>query len=100
MLVEKKTPGKFRLVVDNRLVNADCKPPVGAMSASPLGINRMMNGAKNIYNSRSQECFLLSIISCTRSPLYSHVDPLEVQVHNLRECQWVQKPQWQRSIKQ
>ena len=46
MLVEKKTPGKFRVMVDNRLVNADCKPPVGAMSASPLSINRMMNGAK------------------------------------------------------
>ena len=45
MLDKKKTPGKFRLVVDNRLVNADCKP-VGAMSASPLSIIRMMNGAK------------------------------------------------------
>ena len=45
MLVAKKTPGKFRLVVDNRLVNKECKP-VGAMSATPLGIIRMMAGAK------------------------------------------------------
>ena len=45
MLVAKKTPGQFRLVVDNRLVNKDCKP-VGAMSETPLGVIRMMQGAK------------------------------------------------------
>jgi len=44
MQVPKKTPGNFRVVTDNRLVNADCVP-VGAMSASPLSIIRMMAGA-------------------------------------------------------
>lgn len=45
MLVAKKTPGQYRLVVDNRLVNKDCKP-AAAMSANPLGVIRMMEGAK------------------------------------------------------
>jgi len=44
MLVPKKAVGKFRAVIDNRLVNADCEP-VGSMSASPLSIIRMMDGA-------------------------------------------------------
>ena len=43
--IKKKKPGQYRLVVDNRLVNADCKP-VGAISASPLAIIKMMRGAK------------------------------------------------------
>ena len=29
MLVPKKTPGQFRLVVDNRLVNSVCADPLG-----------------------------------------------------------------------
>jgi len=43
LLVPKKN-GSYRIVVDNRLVNADCEP-VGAMSASPLNIIRMLDGA-------------------------------------------------------
>ena len=99
MLVKKKTPGKFRVMVDNRLVNADCKPPVGAMSASPLSINRMMNGAKiftTLDIKNAFYCLLLAVPDCP----YTAMSIPEVQGYNLRECQWVQKPQWQRSIKQ
>jgi len=45
MLVPKKKPGEYRMVVDIRQVNADCKP-VGTMSASPLGLIRSIRGAK------------------------------------------------------
>jgi len=45
MLVPKKQSGQYRLVVDNRLVNAECRP-VGSMSAAPLGVIRTMQGAK------------------------------------------------------
>ena len=45
ILVPKKAPGKFRLVIDNRLVNAVCQP-VGSMRASPLQVIRAINGAK------------------------------------------------------
>lgn len=45
MLVPKKTPGQFRLVVDNRRVNAVCRA-VGSMSASPLSVIKAMSGAK------------------------------------------------------
>ena len=44
MLVPKKKPGEYRLVVDNRLVNAECKA-AGGMSASPLGIIKAIKGA-------------------------------------------------------
>jgi len=57
MLVAKKTPGQFRLVVDNRLVKAQCRP-VGAMSATPLGIIRLLVGGNDIHHSGLQECFL------------------------------------------
>jgi len=43
-LLPKSTPGKLRLVVDNRLVNHECKPK-GAMSATPLAVMKMMAGA-------------------------------------------------------
>ena len=44
MLMPKSTPGKLQLVVDNRLVNHECKPK-GAMSATPLAVKKMMAGA-------------------------------------------------------
>ena len=44
LLVPKKTPGQYRLVIDNRLVNAVCRP-VGSMRASPLQIIRAIVGA-------------------------------------------------------
>ena len=45
MLVLKKKPGDDRMVVDNRLVNAKCKP-VGGMAAAPMDIIKVMSGAK------------------------------------------------------
>jgi len=45
MLVAKSKPGEFCLVVDNRLVNHECKLK-GAMAAAPLGVVRIMAGAK------------------------------------------------------
>jgi len=44
MLVPKKKPGQYRLVIDFRQVNAICKP-VGAMRASPLDVIRAISGA-------------------------------------------------------
>jgi len=44
MLVPKKAPGKFRLVIDIRLVNAVCQP-VGSMRTSPLQVIRAIIGA-------------------------------------------------------
>jgi len=45
MLVPKKKPGQYRLVVDNRLVNAECEL-VGAISAAPFGVIKNTRGAK------------------------------------------------------
>jgi len=45
MLVEKKEKRTYRVVVDNRLVNARCEP-VGSTSASPLTMIKYMTGAK------------------------------------------------------
>ena len=70
MLVEKKTPGKFRVMVDNRLVNADCKPPVGAMSTV-----------------QDRPYTAMSIPWRSKATIYE----------NANGCK---KPQWQRSIKQ
>lgn len=44
MLVPKKKPGDYRLVVDNRLVNAECRAE-GTMSAAPLGVIKAIRGA-------------------------------------------------------
>jgi len=45
MLVPKKNPGDYRMVIDIRLVNKVCKP-VGGMCASTLDIIKMMSGVK------------------------------------------------------
>ena len=45
MLVPKKKPGDFRMVVDSRQVNQACSP-VGGMAAAPLDIIKSINGAK------------------------------------------------------
>ena len=45
MLVPKKKPGDFRMVVDSRQVNQACNP-VGGMAAAPLDVIKSINGAK------------------------------------------------------
>jgi len=45
MLVPKKNPGDFRLVVDGREVNKECEPK-GALCTSPLKLIKAMEGAK------------------------------------------------------
>ena len=45
MLVPKKNPGEYRMVVDSREVNKVCKP-VGGMSGSTVDLVRMFGEAK------------------------------------------------------
>jgi len=45
MLVPKKNPGEFRIVVDSRMVNRVCRP-VGGLSASTIDVIRVINGGK------------------------------------------------------
>ena len=73
MLVPKKKPGQYRLVVDNRLVNAVCKP-VGSISASPLAIIRMTNGAK-IFTTLDCKNAFYSLVLTKRDREFTAISP-------------------------
>ena len=73
MLVPKKKPGQFRLVVDNRLVNRECKP-VGAMSATPLSIIRQMGGAK-VFTTLDCKNAFYSLVLSEKDREYTAISP-------------------------
>lgn len=74
MLVSKKTPGQYRLVVDNRLVNAECKP-IGAMSAAPLGVIKTMRDAK-IFSTPDCKNAFYSLELAKRDKEFTAISPL------------------------
>ncbi len=73
MLVPKRKPGQFRLVVDNRLVNSQCKP-VGGMSASPLSIIKSMSGAR-IFTTLDCKTAFYSLVLTERDREFTAISP-------------------------
>jgi len=73
MLVPKKKPGEYRLVVDNRLVNAVCKP-VGSMRASPLQVIRAIMGA-TIFTTLDCKNAFYSLLLAEEDRKYTAISP-------------------------
>lgn len=73
MLVPKKKPGEYRLVVDNRLVNAQCKP-IASLSASPLAIIKSM-GKATIFTTLDCKNAFYSLELCKRDREFTAISP-------------------------
>ena len=73
MIFEKKEANKDRMVIDFRLVNADCAP-VGSMAAAPLSIIRMMVGARVFTTVDCKNAFYSLVLDIRDRP-YTAISP-------------------------
>ena len=73
MLVPKKKPGDFRLVVDNRLVNDQCKS-IPTLSASPLALIKTMSKACKFTTVDCKNAYY-SLLLCKRDREYTAISP-------------------------
>ena len=73
MLVEKHEPGKFRMVVDNRLVNEVCRP-VGSSSVCPLNLIKMIHEAMRFTAMDCKDAFY-SLLLAEKDQQYTAISP-------------------------
>ena len=98
MLVPKKAPGKFRMVIDIRLVNLVCKP-VGSLRSSPLQIIRAIVGA-SIFTTIDCKNAFYSLLLAKKDRKFTSITIQAWENLNSLECLWEQKHQRQLYTKQ